>query len=320
MLCFIHSFNLLNMGNTTFKNIVLVGATGNLGKHILPALLADATFQVTVLSRNQSSATFPSNVKVIKADYSKHAELVKALQGQEVVISTVGGEGLATNFDSTLIKAAIEAGVKWFIPSEFGVDTGHPAVANHPVLAVKTAVAKLLKENESRMAHTFIVTGCFLDWGFDNGFLGFDLTKKTATLYDEGKHPISGTTLPHIGQAVVAILHHFSSTKNKRIFIADTTFTQQQALALFEKHTNSQWTTKQMTTESLVKTGADAFAKGDVTTGIVSNLLNIIYSGTGASDFEKKTSNRSLGIKTSSLEEIIKDTLEKRGMLSKTFL
>ena len=291
------------MGNTTFKNITLVGATGNLGKHILPALLADRTFQVTVLSRAKSSATFPDNVKVVKADYANQAELVKALQGQEVVISAVGGEGVATNFDSTLVKAAIEAGVKWFIPSEFGIDTSHPAVANNPVLASKTAVAKLLKENESRIAHTFIVTGCFLDWGFDNGFLGFDLANKTVTLYDEGKHPISGATLPHIGQAVVAILHHFNAAKNKRLYIADATFTQQQALALFEKHTNSEWTKKEVSTDSLAKTSADAFAQGDTMTGVVSSLLSIIYNGKGPGEFEKKVNNRSLGVPRSSLKK-----------------
>ena len=296
----------------SFKNILLVGATGNLGKPILQALLADKSFQVTVLTRNNSSATFSSDVKVTKVDYSDPIALVNALRGQEVVISAIGGEGLANNTETSLVKAALEAGVKWFIPSEFGLDTSHPAAVNSPVLASKVAVAKLLEENQSRLSHTFIVTGAFLDWSFDTGFLGFDLSKHSVTLYDDGKHLISGTTLPHIGQAVVAILHHFSQTQNKRLFIADATFNQQQALALFEKYTSNEWTKKQVTTEQAAKEGAEGLAKGDLMTGIVSTMLSIIYNGKGASNFENKTSNKALGLATTSLEEIIKAAVERQ--------
>ena len=297
------------MGNTSFKNILLVGATGNLGKPILQALLADKSFQVTVLSRADSSATFPSGVKVKKVDYSDHGALVNALRGEEVVISAVGGAALAKNFDSSLIKAALAAGVKWFIPSEFGIDTSHPVAASNPVLASKVATGKLLQENESRLAYTFIDTGLFLDWGLDNGFLGFDLSKHSATLYNAGQNAISGTTLPHIGQAVVAILHHFSQAKNKRLFIADATFTQQQALTLLEKHTGSEWTKKQMSSADLVKQSGESFAKGEMMNGVISSLLSVVYDGQGASDFQGKTSNKSLGVAITPLEEIIKEAV-----------
>ncbi|CAF3263188.1 unnamed protein product [Rotaria sp. Silwood2] len=301
------------MASTYYKNVMLVGATGNLGKYILESLLADSSFFVTVLTRINSSATFPSNVNLIKTDYSDTKALVKALSDQDVVISAVGGEGLAVNFDLTLVQAALNAGVKWFIPSEFGIDTSHSTIANNPVLASKRAVAYFLKENQARIAHTFIITGIFLDWGFENGFLGFDITNRIATLYDEGKHLVSGTTLPHIGQAVVAVLHHPQATQNNRIYIADTTFTQQEALFLFEKYTKSKWTTKQVTTESLLKQGAKSFAKGDTMTAIISYLLSAIYSGQGASNFENKTNNEALNLKTKSLRRIAKKAVLKKN-------
>ncbi len=77
------------MSTSTYKNVLLIGASGNLGKSILSALRADSTFNVTVLSRADSAATFSSDVKVIKADYSNKDALVKAFTGQDVVISAV---------------------------------------------------------------------------------------------------------------------------------------------------------------------------------------------------------------------------------------
>lgn len=297
------------MGNTSFKNILLVGATGNLGQHVLRALLSDKSFNITVLTRKDSESTVGSSVKIIKIDYSNETELIKALGGQEVVISTVGSEALTTNFDLTLAKAALKANVKWFIPSEFGVDTSHPAAANNPVFASKVAVAKFLKANESRIAHTFIVTGAFLDWGFKNGFLGFDIENQTATFYDQGKHLISGTILPNVAQSIVSILHHHGPMKNKRIYIADATFTQQQALELFQQFTGTKWKINEVSTSELLEQGGQAFVNEDKMTGILCFILSVIYNGRGACRFESKTSNKILGVQTKSLEKIIEEVL-----------
>jgi saccharopine dehydrogenase-like NADP-dependent oxidoreductase len=82
-----------------YKNVLLVGASGNIGQVILSDVLADSNFTVSVLSHANSSATFPSEVNVIKVDHSDKTTLVKALTGQDVVISAVGGEGLIVNSD-----------------------------------------------------------------------------------------------------------------------------------------------------------------------------------------------------------------------------
>ncbi len=84
------------------------------------------------------------------------------------------------------------------IPDEFSVGITHPLTAEFRHYASKIAVAELLKMDQSRIAHTLIFTGAFLDCGLDNGFLGFDVTNHTVTLFDEGKNLFSGTTVPHI--------------------------------------------------------------------------------------------------------------------------
>ena len=229
------------MSADTYKNVLLVGASGDVGKNILPDLLADSNFTISILSRIDSPAFFSPNINVIMIDYSDKAALVKALTGQDIVISTVGGEAIINNLDKILIEAALEAGVKWFIPSEYGFDLDNSAAASIPVNIPLIENITLLKQHQSRLAHTFISTGAFLDWGFDNGFLCFDIPNRTATLYDEGKYLVSGTLLKHLGKAIVAILHHPELTLNKRIYIVDATFTQQEVLTLLEKYTNTKW-------------------------------------------------------------------------------
>jgi uncharacterized protein YbjT (DUF2867 family) len=299
------------MSANTYKNVILLGATGDTGKYILPALLADSNFNVTVLSRINSNAIFPSNVKVIKVDYSDKNALTKALVGQDVIISTVGGEGLFDNFGTTLVEAAIDAGVKWFIPSEFGTDYDDPIATTIPPLASKLAVAKLLRENQSRINHTFITTGMFLDWGFDNGFLGFDIPNHTVTLYDEGKVRTSGTTLPNIAKAVVAAIRHPEVSLNKRIFIADATFTQQEVLALFEKYTNTKWTVKHVSTKDKQKEGDEKLAHGNPGEALYNYVIYLVYGDSKINMLDGRTSNKDLAIPRISLDQIVKEAVQR---------
>ncbi|CAF1157113.1 unnamed protein product [Adineta steineri] len=301
------------MSTNTYKNIILLGAAGDTGKHILPALLADSTFNVIILSRADSNATFSSNVKVIKVNYSDKNALTKALVGQDVLISTVGGEGLHNDFGTTLVQAAIDAGVKWFIPSEFGADYADPICTTIPPLAGKLKVINLLKENQSRISHTFISTGMFLNWGFDNGFFGFDVLNRTVTLFDDGKGRVSGTSLPNITKAVVATIHHPEVSLNKRIYIADATFTQEEVLSLFEKYTDTKWTVKHVSTKDLQKRGDEKIAKGNIKDAFYDYIKYLIYGGHKVCIFEGRTSNKDLGIPTTSLDQIVKEALQRNN-------
>jgi hypothetical protein len=50
------------------------------------------------------------------------------------------------------------------IPDEFSVGITRPLTAESPHYASKIAVAELLKKGQSRIAHTLIFAGAFLDW------------------------------------------------------------------------------------------------------------------------------------------------------------
>jgi uncharacterized protein YbjT (DUF2867 family) len=97
------------------KNVVLAGASGNLGPFVLDALV-EAGLSVTVFTRRSSSSTFPSTVKVVTVDYSDVKTLESALAGIDAVIAVLPhGEA-----QDNLIRASKKAGVKVVVPGEFG--------------------------------------------------------------------------------------------------------------------------------------------------------------------------------------------------------
>jgi uncharacterized protein YbjT (DUF2867 family) len=55
----------------------------------LDAIVKLGKFNVTVLARKGSKATFPSSVKVATVDYSDLASLTEAFRGNDAVVSTV---------------------------------------------------------------------------------------------------------------------------------------------------------------------------------------------------------------------------------------
>jgi uncharacterized protein YbjT (DUF2867 family) len=105
-------------------------------------------------------------VAVKKVDYSQPDSVKAALQGQDAVVSLVASA--AVGGQKPLVDAALAAGVKRFIPSEFGINTRQ--VAGKPIgkiLAGKVATADYLaekaKENKD-FSWTGISTGNFFDW------------------------------------------------------------------------------------------------------------------------------------------------------------
>ena len=71
-----------------------------------------------VVSTKGSKSTVQGDAKVIQVDYSNDESIKQALSGVHVVISTISGT--AVDVQGKIAAAAKEAGVKLFVPSEFG--------------------------------------------------------------------------------------------------------------------------------------------------------------------------------------------------------
>ncbi|KAG1863093.1 hypothetical protein F4604DRAFT_1048293 [Suillus subluteus] len=120
------------MSEAPFKSFAIVGAGPNIGIPIVKAFLAIGA-PILVISRPTSTNTsaLPNddpNLKVVRADYTSASEISAILREHkvDVLISTVTFVFGGVAAQNVLADAAKEAGVKLFVPSEFGVSS--PAV------------------------------------------------------------------------------------------------------------------------------------------------------------------------------------------------
>lgn len=139
-------------------------ASGNFGAPITAALIK-AGFEVTIISRAESSATFPHGIPVIKIPYTP-GELPKALAGQDAAVCVVGPGGL--DMQLVLVDAAEAAGVKRFIVNDWGwgpTIRGLPEFRDvHAKRRAQWSHARARAEANPGFTWTGITTGNPIDW------------------------------------------------------------------------------------------------------------------------------------------------------------
>ncbi|KAF6816491.1 NmrA-like family protein [Colletotrichum plurivorum] len=249
---------------SAIKKVAIVGASGNLGPKVLGGLI-DGGFDVTVISRQESTATFPAGVTVKKIDLSSAEAVTEALKGQDAVVSTAATT--AAGAQKLLIDASVAAGVKRFIPSEFGIHTREARGTKigallTPKIQNTDYLIELAKKHES-FSWTGIAVGPFFDWSFGNGLLGLDIKNKTVNIFDSGNEPFSPSSLAFIGKSVAGVLKNPEATANKYITVASFTTTQRELLKIVEEETGATFTVNNVKTSDLEKTADEKLAKGD---------------------------------------------------------
>src|SRR4030042_6827062 len=109
------------------KCVVLAGGTGDLGQRIARALLSKGA-EVRILTRSISSSDkrgslIESGVTMVQVDYNNSTGLVKACDGVACVVSALSGlREVIVGAQKRLLDAAVTAGVKRFIPSDYAID------------------------------------------------------------------------------------------------------------------------------------------------------------------------------------------------------
>ncbi|KAG7442316.1 NAD(P)-binding protein [Guyanagaster necrorhizus] len=201
------------MPSPAYKSFALVGANGAVGKQIFDALVAaNVSFLVLTRKSSDSSDTPLPNVKVAKVDYEDTAEVSAVLKdnGVDVLISAinavVGGKS-----QYALADSAKAAGVKLFVPSEFGFATvGAPA----GLLKDKDDFAKYLKKIGLPSARFF--TGFF--YSYLPPLVGYIVDQKFS-IVGKGQSKASLTALEDVSGFVVYVLTHLPAEQlNDKIF------------------------------------------------------------------------------------------------------
>ena len=159
-----------------YKNFAVVGAgvTGNfIVRQLLKDKAAGTVNEVIILTRQVSfvilgqalpthllwqgsNIVFDGDARVISVEYSNKQSIKDALDGVDVVVSTIASAALGVQ--AAIAEAAKEAGVKLFVPSEFGVSLeGSPTFFD-----AKTSVRSQLRA--LGLPYALFYTGPYADW------------------------------------------------------------------------------------------------------------------------------------------------------------
>lgn len=293
------------------KNVALIGASGSVGKVLVKAFLDDGRFNVTVLRRGSSSATYPSSFKVVDVDYDSLDSLTAALAGQDAVVSAINSI-TPVDTQKKFVDAAIAAGVKRFLPSEYGCDLANELARALPVFSPKVEIQQYLKEKaeSTPLTYTFAYSGPFFDWGLEHQFLLKTVDSKPK-LFDGGNTVFSTTKLDTVAEAVLAILSKPEETKNREVRFQSAAISQKALLALAkELAPQRNWQPEVVKIDDIVRVADERLAKGllDHET-FIPYLVRAINDPRYGPKFET-LDNELLGLKQLTDAEI-KDTLKQ---------
>jgi nucleoside-diphosphate-sugar epimerase len=293
--------------------IALIGANGTLGPAILSALLG-ACYPVTVLSRStsKSNSTYPSTVSLRSIPSSPTKDdYITALSGQDVLITTFAGTNASLQI--TLADACVAAGVKRFIPADFGsCDSSSPlALKLMPLYQGKKEVREYLQSlaRAGKLSWTSLVTGHFFDYGLASGLLLMDLNKKKIVMVDGGQVLWSTSTLERVGEAVVAILRNEEKTRDKMLYIQSFSISQRKLLEVCEKVQGQKWDVEEVKSGKFMKEMKKRIDEGEDHEA-TENLVGVV--GIIDGDWRRKDgfANEMLGLKEGDLEGEVRKVIE----------
>jgi uncharacterized protein YbjT (DUF2867 family) len=290
---------------SAIKNVTLVGGSGHLGSFVLEKLLASKRFNIQVLQRTGSSSTYASFVKVVEADFEDPQSLTAALNGQDAVVSTVGDKGIMGQ--RLLIDAAVAAGVKRFLPSNFGSNMSNPNSRKLPVFKDKVIIEDYLIEKckTTDLTYTLVYTGGFTDFAIPKKVI-MNFSEYKPTIFNGGDSKFSCTSLPTVGDAVVGVLAHPAETQNRAVYVSESFISQNQLLSLAQQLApNKPWAPVAADLDVMVAGAFERLAQGqhDFPT-VIPILLKSIVDNEYGSNFAEND-NELLGIKEKGDEYLI---------------
>ncbi|KAL8377130.1 hypothetical protein RB595_008007 [Gaeumannomyces hyphopodioides] len=286
-----------------YNRVAIVGASGSLGVVVLKELIS-AGFEVTAIVRTAGKlpADLAGKFTERTVDLASQAALADALRGHDVLVSAVGAPAFAWQA-STLLPAAIAAGVRRVLPSEFGCDLRQPAVRACAAFADQVVAEDLLAAEAARdggatTSYTFVYCNLFLDWCLRIGHVG-NLTAKTADLYDGGSHRVSFACLSTVAEAVVAVLRHPDETENKHVYVHDGSIRQRDFVAALKDAAGPEgWTVTEQGTAAMKAKSDKALSEGVFEPWVfMGHILFAAWAESNKPGYEDRSWNKVLGLK-----------------------
>ncbi|KAL4902708.1 hypothetical protein BDW74DRAFT_180410 [Aspergillus multicolor] len=306
------------MAAEPYKNILLIGGGGSLGSNLLTSLLSEPSFTVTVLTRQSSrslASLQASGAKILTiADTYPSEDLIAAFTGQDAIVNAITSFSVSEQIK--FIDAAIAAGIKRYVPSEYGLDNNTPKARElSPVFKEKGEVQDYLRKKEgSGLSWTSVACGMWIGWSLRNNFLGLNYANRTITLTDDGLGLFSTTTLANTALALNRVLLNPGPTANQIVFLSDFATSQVELVETIEKLTGEKWKRETLNTAEAIPALTEAWNSGNAMAGY--GLINVGFTKGGYSGHFEGTyeiRNKELGLPEKDLETVVREALGEVG-------
>ncbi|KAF1995990.1 NAD(P)-binding protein [Amniculicola lignicola CBS 123094] len=305
------------------KNIAIIGPRGNVGALIIKELLKDGDrYAITAITRPSSTYEPPPETTITakSADFDSLASLTDAFVGQDAVVNCISGGATQYEPSKRIIDAAIAAGVKFFFANEF---VGHVTSDQYKrmpegFVGAKLRIRQYLEElgKKGELAWTALNGGPFFDMWLMKGPAGFSIPTKEARIYGTGANPLCWTPLPTMAFAAANMLRNPYSVANRPIYICPLPgLTQNSILAALEKVLETEFTVQVIDVKKINENARDALEKGEIAKAMRGlTISNQFYEGDSGNDFRSLVENETVGVVNVSLEEAVRQAVEKYGL------
>ncbi|CAJ0555022.1 Ff.00g135350.m01.CDS01 [Fusarium sp. VM40] len=299
--------------SSPFKRILVVGATGSIGSIMLQALAKESSFTVSALQRASSQGKLPLNVRVITIEDSYPSDaLLAAFSGQDVVVNCM--TSLAVTDQFRFVDAAVDAKVKRYVASEYGLNNNNPeARALNSVFREKGEIQDYLRSKEATgLEWMSIACGMWIKWSAIHDFLGMHINEKRFVLWDDGNGWFSTTTEDNTALAMVnALSKKWEDTKNKVIWLSDFAITQNTLLETIERVGGQKLVVENVDSHQLIKEKQAEVVAGDPY-AIYSLIETGFVTGRFGGHLEKEGTimNEVLGLPKKNLDDVVREALK----------
>jgi hypothetical protein len=137
---------------------------------------------------------------------------------------------------------------------------------------------------------------------------GFDISAKTATIYDSGYTPVTCTTRSSIGTAVAGVLKHPAESANKILRTCTAITTQNEILEAFEEVQQHRWNVRKANVKDVLASANQALENKQFQQAFAGILVAQLFEdGTTRSGFSspEDSDNRLLGVQSENIKTYI---------------
>jgi hypothetical protein len=237
-------------------------------------------------STNDNSSSAQA-VKIREAAYDDIAGLTATLRDQDALIEAFNTA--AAIHQRTIVRAALAAGIKHLVTSEFGLDTFHPNASQLPCSDIKLEAQRALEEelqkavgngNSTPLTWTGIFVGPWYDWGIRKGNFWLDRASHTITRLGSGDQKVSMSRLALNGEAVVTVLREPERFRNRPAYFSNHTVSVNGIISLVKEisdESEGPWIINDVPDIEVVKNEGLRLWNDDTKNGVENRLHSAAY-------------------------------------------